>query len=179
MCPSGGDTAASLTSSPCLWLWPLTCWPLWELCVLPVLGRCSGSCAVPARGCCGLPWDCLAPKVTATNSRLGLLLGGCPVHLHLFPSGLATEYLEYFVCPCQWRTESQASRGLRASASTPSVQAGNNLQRYMCSNSTAATLPGCCCCSVCVRSCAARRRCFLGVSEVLGMAAEPPLRGLG
>lgn len=179
MCPSGGDTAASLTSSPCLWLWPLTCWPLWELCVPPVLGRCSGSCAVPARGCRGLPWDCLAPKVTATNSRLGLLLGGCPVHLHLFPSSLATEYLEYFVCPCQWRTESQASRGLRASAFTPSVQAGNNLQRYMCSNSTAATLPGCCCCSVCVRSCAAHRRCFLGVSEVLGMAAEPPLRGLG
>lgn len=181
MCPSVSDTAVSLTSSPCLWLCPLTCWPLRELCVLPVLGRCGGSCAVPARGCCGLPWDCLAPKVTASNSRLGLLLGGCPVHFHLFPSSLATEYLEYFVCPCQWRTESEASRGLRASAFTLSVQAGNNLQRYMCSNSTAAAFPGCrrCCCLVCVRSCAACRRCFLGVSEVLGMAAEPLLLGLG
>lgn len=61
--------------------------------------------------------------------------------LQLPPSRLTAEYLELLARPCRGGTEAQASRGLRASAFTPSVGAGNNLQRYMCSNSTAAALP--------------------------------------
>lgn len=144
------------------------------------LGLCSGWCSVlPAWGCRGIA--CLPEhKVTATSTRLGLLLGRCPACLRSLLSGLTAEYLELLAFLCRGGTKAEASRGLRASAFTPSVWAGNNLQRYMCSNPTAAALPGCrCCSSLAERSRAAHTRCSLGVSGAPGMAAEPRLSELG
>lgn len=37
-------------------LWAVLCW-----CLGTRSGWCSGSRVVPGRGCCGLPWECLAP----------------------------------------------------------------------------------------------------------------------
>lgn len=73
----------------------------------PAVGDAAGAAwclAGDAVGCRGNAW-LPERKVTATNSRLGLLHGGCPGYLQSLLSGLTAEYLELLARPCWGGTE--------------------------------------------------------------------------